>query len=313
MKKTYTIIFMGTPDFAVPSLTALHENGQNVALVVTQPDRPSGRGRKVYPPPVKTAARGLELNVIQPGSIKTPEFEAKVSGISPDFIIVTAFGNLLPGNILEIPKIGTINVHASLLPYYRGPAPINWAIINGEKQTGITTMLMDEGMDTGDILLTAEELITTADTAATLHDRLAVLGADLLVKTLAAYADDTIKPSPQNHNQATYAPMLKKQDGQINWQQPAETIEPFIRGMTPWPGAFTFHGKNRLKIFKAIPVEKSIEVPAGTVLSSFPDELEIATGKDALAILEIQGPSGKRLQIKDFLRGYKIEPGARLK
>ena len=312
MKKTYTIIFMGTPDFAVPSLTALHEHGQHVALVVTQPDRPSGRGRKVFPPPVKTAARELELNVIQPGSIKTPEFEAHVSEIRPDFIVVTAFGNLLPNSILKIPKIGTVNVHASLLPYYRGPAPINWAIINGEKQTGVTTMLMDEGMDTGDILLTAEENITAKDTAATLHDRLAVLGADLLVKTLGAYADGTIKPRSQDHNQATYAPMLKKQDGQINWQQSAEMIEPFIRGMTPWPGAFTFHEKNRLKIFSAIPVAKSFEVPAGTVLSSFPDDLEIATGKDALSILEIQGPSGKRLQIKDFLRGYKMEPGTTL-
>jgi methionyl-tRNA formyltransferase len=313
VKKTYTIIFMGTPDFAVPSLTALHHHGQNLALVVTQPDRPRGRGRKVYPPPVKKTALELGLDIIQPGTIKTQEFEAQLARIKPDFMVVAAFGNILPGNILKIPQIGTINVHASLLPYYRGPAPINWAIINAESRTGVTTMLMDEGLDTGDILLSAEESITSADTAASLHDRLALRGADLLVKTLEAYAAGTVQPVTQDHDQATYAPMLKKQDGQIDWQQPAETIEPFIRGMTPWPGAFTFHAKNRLKIFSARPVAKSFEVPAGTVLPSFPDELEIATGKDALSILEIQAPSGKRLQIMDFLRGYKIEPGTLLK
>ena len=303
---------MGTPDFAVPSLKALHSSGQNIALVVTQPDRPRGRGRKVHPPPVKTTALSLELKIVQPESIKTPEFETLVKEINPDFIIVAAFGNILPANILAIPQIGTINIHASLLPRYRGPAPINWAVINGESRTGITTMLMDEGLDTGDILLAAGEAITAQDTVATLHDRLALRGADLLIKTLQAYADDTIQPVSQNEAQATYAPKLKKQDGRINWQQPAEKLEPFIRGMTPWPGAFTFHENKRLKLFSARPVMKSFKDPAGTVLPSFPDELEIATGENALSILEIQGPSGKRLQIKDFLRGYKIEPGTRL-
>ena len=312
MKTIYTLVFMGTPNFAVPSLNALHHRGHNVALVVTQPDRPRGRGRKVYPPAVKTAALDLALSIAQPNSIKTQEFEAQIARIKPDFIVVAAFGNILPSNILTIPQIGTINIHASLLPYYRGPAPINWAIINGESRTGVTTMLMDEGLDTGDILLTAEETITARDTAATLHERLALRGAELIIKTLEAYADDNVQPVSQNDAQATYAPMLKKQDGRINWQQPAEKLEPFIRGMTPWPGAFTFHEDNRLKIFSARPVAKSFEVPAGTVLPSFPDELEIATGKNALSILEIQGPSGKRLQIKDFLRGYKIEAGVKL-
>lgn len=311
MKKTYTAIFMGTPDFAVPSLKALHTCGHDIALVVTRPDRPRGRGRKVYPPPVKTAALELDLEIVQPESIKTPELEARIAQIKPDFIVVAAFGNILPANILAIPRIATINIHASLLPYYRGPAPINWAIIKGESRTGVTTMLMDEGLDTGDILLTAEEIITAEDTAATVHDRLALRGAELLIKTLEAYADDSIRPVSQNDARATYAPMLKKQDGRINWKQPAEKLELFIRGMTPWPGAFTFHEGNRLKIFRTRPVVKSFEVPAGTVLPCFPDELEIATGKDALSILEIQGPSGKRLRIRDFLRGYKIEPGTR--
>ncbi len=303
---------MGTPGFAVPSLKALHNCDQNIALVVTQPNRPRGRGRKMHPPPIKTTALSLELKIAQPESIKTREFEALVKQINPDFIIVAAFGNILPANILAIPQIGTINIHASLLPCYRGPAPINWAIINGETLTGVTTMLMDEGLDTGDILLSVEETITARDTTATLYDRLAQRGADLIVKTLEAYADNSVQPVSQNDALATYAPMLKKQDGQINWQQPAEKLEPFIRGMTPWPGAFTFHEKNRLKIFRAIPVDKSFEVPPGTVLPSFPDELEIATGNNALSILEIQGPSGKRLRIKDFLRGYKLEPGTRL-
>ena len=303
---------MGTPDFAVPSLKALHNCGQNIALVVTQPDRPRGRGRKVHPPPVKMAALDLELEIVQPQSIKTPQFEAQMKQIKPDFFVVAAFRNILPANILAIPQLGTINIHASLLPYYRGPAPINWAIINGESRTGVTTMLMEEGLDTGDILLMSEETITDRDTAASLHDRLALRGADLIVKTLEAYADDTVRPVSQNEARATYAPMLKKEDGRIDWQQPAEKLEPFIRGMTPWPGAFTFHGENRFKIFSARPVVKSFKVPAGTVLPSFPDELEVATGENALSILEIQGPSGKRLQIKDFLRGYKIKPGTRL-
>ena len=174
-------------------------------------------------------------------------------------------------------------------------------------------MLMDEGLDTGDILLSAEETITAADTAASLHDRLAVRAADLLVKTLEGYAAGTVQPVAQDHDRATYAPLLKKQDGHIDWQQPAETIEPFIRGMTPWPGAFTFHNETRLKIFKAAPIPESATEAAGTILKAFPDELRVATGKGALSILEIQGPSGKRLDVADFLRGYRLPPGTILK
>ena len=180
MKKTFTIIFMGTPEFGVPSLKALHAGGHTIALVVTRPDRPKGRGRKVLPPPVKTQALDLGLDTIQPKSLKTREFEDHIRSLKPDFLIVAAFGHILTQSILSLPRIGTINVHASLLPKYRGPAPINWAIINGENETGVTTMLMDKGLDTGDILLTAKESITPEDTAATLHDRLAVIGADLL-------------------------------------------------------------------------------------------------------------------------------------
>lgn len=309
MKKTFTIIFMGTPDFAVPSLKALHASGHTIALVVTRPDRPKGRGRKVFPPPIKTQALNLGLDTIQPKSLRTQEFEDHVASLKPDFLIVVAFGHILNESILSLPRIGTINVHASLLPKYRGPAPINWAIINGENETGVTTMLMDKGLDTGDILLSAKETITAEDTAETLHDRLAVIGSGVLVKTLEAIANETIHPAAQDHSQATYAPLLSKHDGHIDWEKPAETLEPFIRGMTPWPGAFTFHGNKRLKIFKAKPIAKDFEEPPGTVLKSFADELQIATANGALSLLEIQGPSGKRLLIKDFLRGYNIPPG----
>ena len=304
---------MGTPEFAVPSLRALHESRHHIAQVVTQPDRPKGRGRNVIPPPIKTLASDLNLPIIQPKSIKTKEFEELVTSLKPDFITVVAFGQILTQNILSSPRLGTINVHASLLPKYRGPAPINWAIINGENETGVTTMLMEKELDTGDTLLTAKELISPQDTAQALHDRLSAIGAKLLVKTLDAFANDAISPTPQDHSKATYAPLLKKSNGQLDWAKPAKTLELFIRGMTPWPGTFTFHENNRLKIYKAKPVSKNFQASPGTVLESFPDELEIATGDGALSILEIQGPSGKRLAIKDFLHGYKLKPGERLK
>ncbi|MGD2187707.1 MAG: methionyl-tRNA formyltransferase [Desulfobacterales bacterium] len=309
MKKKFTIIFMGTPDFAVPTLDLLSQEDYRVALVVTQPDRPKGRGRKPVPPPVKKKALALNLNISQPSTLKSDEFASQIKNLQPDFIVVIAFGRILSEKILQLPKFGTINVHASLLPKYRGPAPIQWAIINGESHTGITTMLMDKGMDTGNILLAKEEPIYPEDTAATLHDRLAVVGAELLIKTLKDFTANKIKPNPQDHSKATYAPMLKKQDGHINWQRPAVNLEAFIRGMTPWPGAFTFHNEKRLKIIQAAPISESITEPAGKVLRAFPDELRVATGKGALSILEIQGPSGKRLGIADFLRGYRLPPG----
>jgi methionyl-tRNA formyltransferase len=312
MKKKAGIIFMGTPQFAVPALKALHENDKDIALVVTQPDRPKGRGRKLTPSPVKETAMNLGYSVVQPSSVRTAEFSNCIEKHTPDFIVVVAFGHIIPKNILTIPKIATINIHASLLPKYRGPAPIQWAIINEEKKTGVTTMLMDEGMDTGDILLSSELEIAPDDTSGTLHDRLADLGADLLIQTLNAFETGDINPIAQDHTRATYAPMLKKNDGRMNWKLPAESLEAFIRGMTPWPGAFTFHEKKRLKIFKAKTIVVDTEASPGTVIKSFPDELWISTGKDVLSIIEIQGESGKRLLIKDFLLGYKLGPSSKL-
>jgi methionyl-tRNA formyltransferase len=309
MKKKSKIIFMGTPEFAVPVLKALHRSNQNLALVVTRPDRPKGRGRKVIPTPVKEVAINLGCAVDQPASVRTSEFANRMAKHKPDIIVVVAFGQVIPKNILAIPKIATINVHASLLPKYRGPAPIQWAIINGELETGVTTMLMDEGLDTGDILLSSKIKIFSDDTSGTLHDRLADLSANLLIQTIESIETGDITPISQDHTQATYAPLLKKNDGRINWEIPAQTLEAFIRGMTPWPGAFTFHGNKRLKIFKAMPIIiDTVETP-GTVIKRFPGELCIATGKGVLSVINIQGESGKRLLIKDFLLGYKIPPG----
>ena len=309
MKKSFNIVFMGTPEYAVPTLQALHKSRHHISLVVTQPDRPKGRGRKVVSPPVKKTAADFGLKVVQPHSVKTSEFINLLTDHNPDFIVVVAYGHILPESILSIPTIGPVNVHASILPKYRGPAPIQWAIINGEKQTGITTIMMDKGMDTGDILLTATEPIHPEDTAASLYDRLAVLGGKVLIETLNKFAEEDIHPTPQDHSQATLAPFLKKSDGRISWSKSAGDIVNFVRGMTPWPGAFTYHREKRLKIFKAETVTDATDAPPGTVVKGFTDELRIATGNGLLSILELQGKSGKRLAISDFLRGYNLSPG----
>ena len=310
MKKKFRIIFMGTPMFSVPALKALHENGYDIARVVTQPDRPRGRGRKVSPSAVKAKALDLGYQILQPTSIKTTEFNDLIAQQKPDFLVVIAFGKILPENILALPRLGTINVHASLLPKYRGPAPIQWAVINDEKETGVCTQLMEKELDTGDLLLSVKEAIKPDDTAGDLHDRLALKGAAVLIDTLKGLADKTIQPVSQDHSLATYAPILTKDDGLINWNQPAESLESFIRGVTPWPAAYTFLGDKRLKIFRSRPITTEITAPPGTVLQGFPDELRIATGKGVLSIEEIQGASGKRLSIKDFLRGHQIPPDA---
>ena len=301
---------MGTPDFAVPTFLALHRSPFDLKLVVTQPDRPRGRGRRLMAPPVKQAAEALKYDVRQPDNIRDPDFVDLLRSISPDFLVVVAFGRILPASILGIPRRGAVNVHASLLPKYRGPAPIQWAIIRGETQTGVTTILMDVGVDTGDVLLTAATAIGPEDTAATLHDRLAGMGADLLVETISGMCSGNVRPFAQNHAQATFAPMLNKEDGRIQWDQPAFSIDARIRAMTPWPGAYSFfHGK-RYKIHRALPIAGISISPPGTVVPGFPDELRIATGDGVLSILEIQGASGKRLSVSQFLRGNPIAPGA---
>ncbi len=313
MNAQYKVIFMGTPDFAVPTLQALHQAGYTLPLVVTQPDRPKGRGRKTIPTPVKAAATERGLTVAQPSSVRTPDFVAKLKALEPDFFVVAAMGQILSQELLDIPRVGPVNVHASLLPKYRGAAPIQWALINGEQETGITTMLMNAGMDTGDILLTARTGISGEDTAQSLHDRLSSIGAKLLIETLNGLISETISPVRQNDSLATRAPMLKKADGRIDWYQPAAALDCFIRGMTPWPGAFTFLGDRRLKIFAAQPAPLPDAAPPGTVVPSFTGELRIATGDQALSILELQEASGKRLPVRDYLIGKQVAAGTVLR
>lgn len=309
MEQSINIVFMGTPDFAVPTLEALHDSSDHVLMVVTQPDRPQGRGRKTAQTPVKQAAVRLDYPVFQPASIKTESTIQTIRKTEPDVLVVVAFGQILPPDLLSMPRYGAVNVHASLLPRYRGPGPIQWAIINGESRTGITTMLMDQGMDTGDILLTAETDIRSTDTAGTLHDRLSILGADLFLKTLRHMKSGDLSPKPQNHDLSTYAPMLKKADGRINWQKSAVALDAFIRGVTPWPGAFTFHGERRLKILRASPLRGSSRDAPGTVERGFADELRIATGEGVLLIQDIQSASGKPMNVADFLRGHPMPEG----
>ena len=312
MKTGLKTIFMGTPDFSVPTLKRLSESRHDVKLVITQPDRPKGRGRKAVPPPVKTAALELACAVFQPEAVRTEAPATVISDFDPDIYVVIAYGHILPETLLNIPRYGAINAHASLLPKYRGSAPIQWAIIGGEKETGVTTIQMDKGMDTGDILLSSAVPIGDEDTADTMHDKLAQLAASVTMETLDRIMDGTIHPVRQQHELATFAPLLKKSDGHINWELPAAAIQRFIRGVTPWPGAYTYHDGKRLKIFASEMLLSDTNEEPGTILQGFPDELRIATGNRALSILEIQGDSGKRLPINAYLRGRPMAPGSRL-
>ncbi len=312
MTDSFNIVFMGTAEFSVPALEALCKSRFNVSLVVTQPDRPKGRGRNTSPPPARLAADRMGCETAQPESVTTKNFFDRIAALKPDFLVVVAFGQLLPEALLSLPRFDAINIHPSILPKYRGPAPIQWAIINREKKTGVTIMSLDAGTDTGDILMLEETTISHDDTAAVLHDRLAKKGADLLIKTLDNFGSGTVARIPQDHSKATFAPLLKKRDGLIDWDQSSENIEAFVRGMTPWPGAFTFLTKKRLKIFKAAPAAISQSGVPGTIIKGFQNELRVATANGALSILEIQEESGKRLLIGDFMRGTTILPGAML-
>jgi methionyl-tRNA formyltransferase len=306
-----SIIFLGTPEFAVPSLEALHRSPFELKWVITQPDRPKGRGRRLTAPPVKQRALELGYDVWQLEDIRNQSFIQEIKMAAPTFLVVVAFGQILPLPILSIAQHGAVNVHASLLPKYRGPAPIQWAIMRGEKTTGITTMLMDHGVDTGDMLLQAQTAIKSRDTAASLHDRLSHMGADLLVETLDGIWRGKIFPRMQKHEDATYAPMLEKENGRIQWHHGARTIDALIRAMTPWPGAYCHWNKRRYKIHKACAIESTHQhQPPGSVVPGFADELRIATGEGVLLIQEIQGASGKTMSIKQFLHGNPISPGA---
>ena len=307
MKK---IIFMGTPEIAVPSLKALVENGFDIPLVITQPDKPKGRGQAVQYPPVKEYALTAGLEVYQPEKIKNnTEAMEKLKSISPDFFAVAAYGKILPQEVLDIPKIAPVNVHFSLLPKYRGPAPVNWAIMNGEEETGVNTMLMDAGMDTGDILLTAKTPILKKN-AGELADELAVTGAELLIKTLNEF--ESITPIKQDNNKATKAPMMNKEMGLINWSQDASQIERMIRAFTPWPASYSMLDNKKIKIFKSDVAEINHNAAAGTIIDVDKDSITVACGNNALKIFELQLEGKKRMDTKSFLAGYKLEKGSLL-
>jgi len=308
----YRIVFMGTPDFAVPTLKGLHDSHDDVLAVVTKPDRPKGRGRRMKASAVKQAANGLGYPVLQPARIKERQFLENIIALDPDLFVVVAYGHILPGSVLAIPRLGAINIHASLLPKYRGPAPIQWAIINGEQETGVTTMWMDEGMDTGDILMTGKVSIGPEETAESLHGRLAEVGAKLLVETLAQLASGALLGTPQEESEATYAPFLKKEDGRMDWSKDATSLDAFIRGVNPWPGALTSLFGKRLKVFRCKIARKETRERPGTVLEGFPGDLDVATGRGVLSLTEVQLESGKRLPIEMFLRGCPVPPGTLL-
>ena len=306
------VVFMGTPDFAVPSLDALLDAGYQVVGVFTQPDRPAGRGKKLTACPVKARALERGCEVFQFEKVKTPEGVAQLKALEPDVIVTAAFGQILTQEILDIPPHGVVNVHASLLPRHRGSAPINWCILQGEKTAGVTTMLTARGIDTGDMLLKAETEIGEMETAGELTVRLSEMGGKLLVETLEKYLSGEIKPVPQDEAASTYEPMLDKDMGLIDWTKTASEIACQVRGLNPWPCAFTDYAAGRLKVYLAKAADVSSDAAPGTVIASGAKEgLIVACGQGSLELLEIQAPNAKRMTAKAYLMGKKIDVGTR--
>ena len=308
--KKLRIVFMGTPQFAVPILEALIKSGEEILAVVTQPDKPAGRGKKLTPPPVKVLAEKHGLPVLQPSKIKDAAFLASLRELSPDVIVVAAYGKILPKEVLEIPKFGCINVHASLLPKFRGAAPINWAIIAGEKETGVTIMQMDEGMDTGDILLMEKIPIEEGETAGSLHDKLSSLGARLIVKALNLLKEGRLTPRKQPEEGVSYAPMLKKEDGLLEFSRPAAELANLIRGLDPWPTAYAYFRGKLIKFFRPRVEKGPSQGEPGEILGL--DEegyLRIGTGEGVLKVKEVQLEGKKRISAEEFMRGYRPKAG----
>ena len=300
---------MGTPDFSVGTLEALVEAGHEVCLVVTQPDKPKGRGKEMQYTPVKEAALKHGIEVYQPRRIREAECVEKLRQYNADIMVVVAFGQIIPKEILEMVPYGCVNVHASLLPKYRGAAPIQWSIIDGEVVTGVTTMQMDEGLDTGDMLLKTEVPITAEETGESLHDKLAKAGAALCVETLAKLQEGSIIPEKQGESPTAYAKMLDKKLGNIDWTKSAVEIERLVRGLNSWPSAYTYWNKKVVKIWKASVTDENSNEQAGTVVKVEKDGFYVQTGNGLLKVLELQIPGKKRMDAGAFLRGYTIEPG----
>ena len=313
------ILFMGTAELSCASLQALASDEKfRVIAVVTQPDKPKGRELRLQPSPVKALALKLRLPVLQPVRARDEKFIAELRELKPDLIVVVAYGQILPPAILDLPRYGCLNVHTSLLPKYRGAAPIQWAIAHGDVETGVTIMKMDAGLDTGPILSQSRTPIHAADDSNRLHDRLAHLGADLLVQTIPDYITGKIQPVPQPADGASYAAKIKKEDGRIDWNQPAQIIWHRLRAFTPWPGAFTLFNGKLLKIWKGGIAEEiwnkenpltNLGIKPGTILSAEKDGIIVACGKDFLHITELQREGGRRLPAVEFLAGYSLKPG----
>ena len=306
------VIFMGTPDFAVPTLEALIEKHE-VLAVVTQPDKPKGRGKAVLMTPVKEKAIEYEIPVYQPVKVRDPEFVELLKTMAPDVIVVVAFGQILPKSILDLPKYGCVNVHASLLPKYRGAAPIQWAVIDGEKESGVTTMMMDVGLDTGDMLEQKAIPLDEKETGGSLFDKLSALGGSMILSTLKGLENGTITRTPQGESETSYAKMLTKEMGHIDWTKDAASIERLVRGLNPWPSAYTRLGDKMLKIWKAQVVSEESGAEPGCIVKVEKDHILVQTGKGMLAISELQLEGKKRMPVEAFLNGYEIEEGTYFK
>ena len=307
------LVFIGTPGFAATALEALLRSGDSVVGIVTQPDRPKGRGQILTPSPMKLLAQRQQIPLLQPLKMKDPEFLQALAGWKPDLIAVAAFGRILPPTILSLPPLGCINVHGSLLPKYRGAGPIQWAIINGETETGITTMLMDEGMDTGKMLLQEAIPIAPDDTAGTLSLRLAELGGRLLVETIARLKAGTLVPRQQDASQATLAPLLKKEDGAIDWALPATALANRVRGLAPWPGAYTtVAGGDRWAIWRALALPGPVTKPPGLIVAVTTEAIHVATGEGVLAVMELQPTNSRRMAVSQYLAGHSTAVGLQL-
>jgi methionyl-tRNA formyltransferase len=305
------ILFMGTPDFAAASLKTLLDNGYNVTGVVTQPDKPKGRGHKLTPPPVKLLAKEHGIEVYQPQRLKNGELEEALEKCAPDIIVVVAYGRILPQYVLDYARYGCINVHASLLPKYRGAAPIQWAIINGERYTGVTTMQMDAGLDTGDMLIKKTLEIGEYETAEQLFERLALLGGEALIETLEGIKSNTLTPEKQKHEEHTYAPVIKKEMALIDWSKTAAEIKNLVYGMNSWPMAYTFYNGEVLKIITASVLDKQCGGECGQLVGyDKKDGLMIKCGDGILCAHEVQFAGSKRMNIDDYLRGHRIDMDA---
>lgn len=301
------IVFMGTPDIAVGCLQKIIDEKHEILGVVTQPDKPVGRGKKIGMPPVKELALKYDLPVYQPVKARDEEFVKILKDLNPDLIVVVAFGQILPKSILDIPKFGCVNVHVSLLPKYRGAAPINWVIINGEAKTGVTTMYMDEGLDTGDMILTSEFDLNDEITAGELHDIMKEEGAELLKKTIDLINKGEAPRIPQNHEEFTYAPIMNKTLGQIDFSKSAKEIHNLVRGVNPWPSAYTTYKDQTMKVWKTKVLSETSDKDPGTILKVDKDGIRVSTKDNVLLIKEIQMPGKKRVLVEEYIKGNSIE------